>query len=176
MIGMTKKEIILVDKNDNQIGVGEKIKVHQEGNLHRSFSIFVFNSQGQMMLQKRAGTKYHSPGLWTNVCCSHPRPNKDIAQEAKKRLEEEMGFPCPLKDIFTFIYKVELGKLFEHEFDHVFVGKFDGLPQPDKQEVEDWKWISADELRKDVEEHPEKYAFWFKKIFTKVLEYTENAK
>ena len=165
---MDRKKVILVDEKDNEVGVGEKLKVHQEGKLHRAFSIFIFNSKNEMLLQKRAKTKYHSPALWTNACCSHPRPKKDLKSEAKRRLKEEMGIDCELKEVFSFIYKVNLGNLTEHEFDHVFVGKFDGNPMPDNKEADDWKWVNINELRQDVKENPEKYTFWFRLILDKL--------
>lgn len=162
-------KIILVDKKDNEIGVGEKLKVHQEGKLHRAFSIFIFNSKGKMLLQKRAKTKYHSPGLWTNTCCSHPGPNKNLEEEAKRRLKEEMGINCQLREIFSFIYKVNLGSLIEHEFNHVFIGKFNGKPTVNAKEADDWEWINTKELKKDVRKNPEKYAYWFRLILDRVL-------
>ena len=164
---MTK--VILVDAKDNKIGVEEKLKVHIEGQLHRAFSIFVFNSKKEMLLQKRAKIKYHSPGLWSNTCCSHPRPNKNILDEAKRKLKEEMGVSCDLKEIFSFVYKANFGDLTEYEYDHVFLGKFDEDPRLNKKEAEDWKWINFKELKKDVKENPEKYTYWFKLILDKVL-------
>jgi len=161
-------EVVLVDKQDNQIGKEEKIKAHKEAKLHRAFSILVFNRKGDWLLQKRAKTKYHSPGLWTNTCCSHPRPNKDLMEEAKKRLKEEMGFGCPLKESFSFIYKAKVGDLTEYEFDHVLLGEFSGNPCPNKEEADDWKWISLRELEKDIKENPQNYTPWFKIIFNKV--------
>lgn len=162
-------KIILVDKKDNEIGVGEKLKVHQEGKLHRAFSIFIFNSKEEMLLQKRAKTKYHSPGLWTNTCCSHPGPNKNLEEEVKRRLKEEMGINCQLKEIFSFIYKVNLGSLIEHEFNHVFIGKFNGKPIVNAKEADDWEWINTKEFKKDVRKNPEKYAYWFRLILDRVL-------
>lgn len=167
---MAKKEIILVDEKDREIGVGEKLKIHQEGKLHRSFSIFIFNSKDQMLLQKRAKTKYHSPSLWSNACCSHPKPNKELLDEAKRRLKEEMRFACDLKESFSFVYKVKVEDLIEYEFDHVFLGKFDGSPRPDKVEVGDWKWVTFREVKKDVEENPENYTPWFKILLDKVYD------
>lgn len=167
---MAKKEIILVDEKGREIGVGEKLKIHQEGKLHRSFSIFIFNSKDQMLLQKRAKTKYHSPSLWSNACCSHPKPNKELLDEAKRRLKEEMGFACDLKESFSFVYKAKVEDLIEYEFDHVFLGKFDGSPKPDKVEVGDWKWVTFREVKKDVEENPENYTPWFKILLDKVYD------
>ena len=158
-------EVILVDEQDNEIGKEEKIKAHREAKLHRAFSVLVFNEVGEWLLQKRAKSKYHSPGLWANTCCSHPRLGKDLMAEAKKRLKEEMGFDCPLKEIFTFVYKAKLGDLTEYEFDHVFLGKFSGKPQPNKEEADDWKWISLQDLKKDIKRNPDNYTPWFKIIF-----------
>lgn len=157
-------KIILVDKDDKEIGSEEKLKAHLEGKLHRCFSILIFNSKGEILIQKRAREKYHSAGLWSNTCCSHPRPGKNILEEAKKRLNEEMGIEVDLKEVFSFIYKVKLGHLVEYEVDHVFFGKFDGQPKIDKNEVEDFKWMHLKDLEKDIKKHPQKYTFWFKKI------------
>lgn len=167
---MAKKEIILVDEKDREVGVGEKLKIHQEGKLHRAFSILIFNSKGQMLLQRRAKTKYHSPSLWSNACCSHPKPNKKLLDEAKRRLKEEMGFVCDLKESFSFVYKAKVEDLIEYEFDHVFLGKFDGNPKPDKAEVEDWKWVVFKEVKKDVEKNSENYTPWFKILLDKVYD------
>lgn len=162
---MPKIEVILVDRKDNKIGIEEKLKAHKEGKLHRSFSIFIFNKKGKLLIQRRAKTKYHSGGLWSNSCCSHPRPGKNLLKEAKKRLKEEMGFECKLKRAFSFYYKVKVGKLIEHEFDHVFLGKFEGNPKPNPEEVEDFKWVKPEELKKDIKKNPKKYTSWFKIIY-----------
>jgi len=166
-----KEEIILVDEKDNEVGVGKKLKVHREGKLHRAFSIFIFKSKGDLLLQKRASGKYHSSGLWTNTCCSHPRPNELLAKAAHRRLREEMGIDCELKEIFSFVYKANLGDLTEYEFDHVFIGKFDGNPILNEEESEDWKRMKPEELKVDVKENPEKYTYWFKLILDRVLSY-----
>lgn len=171
---MTEK-IILVDKNDNKIGIGEKLQTHKEGKLHRGFSILIFNSKNELLIQKRAKIKYHSPGLWTNTCCSHPRKGKNLREEVKKRLKEEMGFECKLKKIFTFIYKVKFKNgLTEHEYDHVFIGKFDGKPNPNPKEVDDYKWISIEKIQKDIKKDPTKYTYWFKIIIEKFLDYKKS--
>lgn len=162
-------DVIIVDKNDNQIGTEEKIAAHQKGLLHRCFSIFLFNSKGELLLQKRAKGKYHSGGLWSNTCCSHPEPNQNLKKEAQRRLKEEMGIEIDLEEVFTFIYKAKLGDLTEYEFDHVFFGEFDGNPKPIPEEAEDWKWIKAEELKKDIKENPEKYTHWFKLILNRAL-------
>ncbi len=166
---MTRGEIIIVDKKDEEVGTGDKITVHRTGLLHRAFSIFIFNSRREIMLQQRAKSKYHSPGLWSNACCSHPRPNQNLKDEVHTRLKKEMGIDCDLKEIFSFMYKANLGNLTEHEFDHVFVGRFDGNPKPNKLEAEDWKWINPKKLKKDIKENPNKYTYWFKLTLDKVL-------
>lgn len=159
------EKVILVNKKDEQIGTGEKLKVHREGKLHRCFSILIFNSKGELLIQQRAKSKYHSPGLWANACCSHPRPNEDLKTATKRRLKEEMGIKASyLKEFSTFTYKAKIGNLIEHEIDHVFVGKFESQPKPNRKEVQDFKWINLQDLKKDVKEHPRKYTFWFKHI------------
>jgi len=159
----------LVDKNDRILGKAEKMAVHKQGKLHRCFSIFIFNSKDELLLQKRAASKYHSPGLWSNTCCSHPRPGKKLLAEARKRLKEEMGFTCPLKEQFSFVYRVELGDLIEYEVDHVLTGRFDGAPKPNKDEADDWQWRDVGTLKKDIKKYPEKYTYWFKKVLNKVI-------
>ena len=170
-----KNEIILVDEKDNEIGTGEKMTVHKEGKLHRAFSVFIFNSKNELMLQKRAKDKYHSPGLWTNTCCSHPKPGEKTIDAAGRRLKEEMGFNCDLQEAFSFIYKAKFGNgLSEHEYDHVFIGKFDGNPKPDKNEAGDWKWISILELENDMKRNPDNYTYWLKVSIDKLVSYLEN--
>ncbi len=160
------EQVILVDENDNQIGAEEKLKAHQNGGkLHRCFSILVFNSKGELLLQQRALSKYHCGGLWTNTCCSHPRPGEVTGEAAHRRLKEEFGFDTEFKELFTFIYRAGFDNgLTEWEFDHVFVGTYDGKPDPNPEEIGDYMWISPEELRKDVEENPEKYTPWFRII------------
>ena len=162
--------ILLVDKNNNVIGKEEKLKTHREGKLHRAFSIFVFNSKGELLLQRRARTKYHSAGLWTNTCCSHQRPEETLEQALHRRLKEEMGFDCEVKEMFTFTYKVNFGNgLFEHEYDHVFFGKFDDEPTPNPEEVDEWKWINLEELKNDIQKNPGSYTYWLKESIDKVI-------
>jgi len=165
--------VVLVDTNDNQIGTEEKLKAHQEGKLHRAFSVFIFNAKGEMMLQKRASHKYHTGGLWTNTCCSHPRPGEDVQAAAHRRLQEEMGFDCPIKKAFSFIYKVYFkeNNLYEHEFDHVFIGYSEKNPQLNPEEAEDFAWVAIDKLKQDIKDHPEKYTYWFKVALDKVIEH-----
>lgn len=158
-----KEEVILVDSNDKEIGAGEKLKTHQQGKLHRSFSIFVFNSNDELLLQKRAQAKYHCAGLWTNTCCSHPRPGEPIEEAVHRRLKEEMGFDCELKEVFSFTYKAEFDNgLIENEYDHVFTGRFDGEPILNPKEADDWKWVGVEELKKDIKENPSKYTPWLR--------------
>ncbi len=170
MVKLMNEEVVLVDEDDNEIGVEEKIKAHKEGKLHRAFSIFIFNSRGEMLLQKRARNKYHSGGLWSNACCSHPKPGESLEQAVHRRLKEEMGFDCDLKRVFYFIYKADLNNEFtEYELDHVFIGKYDGEINPNRNEVEDWKWISINDLKEDIKQNPNKYTVWFKIVLDKVI-------
>ena len=165
------EKVILVDENDKETGVEEKIKAHKDGKLHRAFSIFVFNSKGELLLQKRAKEKYHSGGLWSNTCCGHPRPNESLEGAAHRRLKEEMGFDCALVhlDSTCFIYKTKINDLFENEYDHIFVGKFDQDPRPNTAEAESYKWINQSELTKDILANPDKYTYWFKLMVDKVI-------
>ena len=163
-------KVILVDKNDNEIGTEEKLKTHQEGKLHRAFSIFIFNSSDQLLIQKRVQTKYHSGGLWSNTCCSHPKPGEDILSAAHLRLKEEMGFDCDLKEIGNFIYQKKFSNgLTEYEYDHILIGYSNIRPNINKKEVEDWKWIDPDKLKNDVEKNPEEYTYWLKISLCNVL-------
>lgn len=154
--------VILVDENDREVGTDAKLAVHRSGRLHRAFSIFVFDSRGRTLLQRRATSKYHSGGLWSNTCCSHPRPGETVEEAARRRLEEEMGFDCALHRVCDFVYRRELADGFvEHEFDHVFSGHFDGTPVPDAAEVEAWRWADVEEVRVDSDARPERYTAWF---------------
>ncbi len=169
--------IILVDKNDIEIGLLDKTTVHETGVLHRAFSVFLFNSMGFLMLQRRAMSKYHSPGLWSNTCCSHPRQGEDTKAACSRRLMEEMGLKCNLSFAFSFTYRAQLDKgLTEHEFDHVYFGFTDKVPKPDPQEVMDWKYISVEELQKEISTRPDDYTEWLKICFVKVVEHVEAGK
>ena len=159
------EKIILVDEFDNEIGTMEKMEAHRKGLLHRAFSVLLFNSRGELLLQKRAKNKYHSGGLWTNTCCSHPLPHESIQEAARRRLKQEMGIDLLPTFAFKFIYKTNLDQsLIEHEFDHVYIGVFDGIPMINKDEVEEWKFMNLNSLRKDINQFPESYTTWFKMI------------
>ena len=165
---MIKEMVILVDKDDNELGLMEKLEVHQKGLLHRAFSVFLLNDSNQLLLQKRALDKYHSPGLWTNTCCSHPRKNEKTIVAAHRRLFEEMGIKSELKLFTSFIYKAEFDNgLIEHEFDHVIVGSFVGNPVINQLEVCDWKWEDLDLIKENLKTYPDDYTEWFKIIFLK---------
>lgn len=157
--------VILVDEQDNSIGTMEKMEAHEKGLLHRAFSILVFNSKGEMLIQKRASSKYHSGGLWTNACCSHPAPGESIEEATRKRLKYEMGIDLRPEYAYKFIYRTGLDKdLIEHELDYVFTALFDGEPDVNDREVEDWKYIGMNALREDIAAHPERYTYWFRMI------------
>ena len=165
---MIEDKVILVDNNDNQIGLMPKLEAHEKGVLHRAFSVFIFNNDGELMLQRRALTKYHSPGLWTNTCCSHQRDGETNIISGKRRLNEEMGFDTELFEKTSFIYKAKFDNgLTEHEFDHVVVGSFFGNPIINELEVCDWKWENLDLLKIDLKTNPNNYTEWFKIIFLK---------
>ena len=161
-----KEHVILVDKQDNPIGLMEKIEAHEKALLHRAFSVFVFNEKNELMLQQRAAEKYHSPLLWTNTCCSHQRDGESNIEAGKRRLKEEMGFSCELEELFSFIYKAPFDNgLTEHELDHVMIGRFNDEPIINPEEVASYKWMPLEEVKSDIENHPEKYTAWFKIIF-----------
>lgn len=166
---LSKTILILVDKNDKMIGTAEKIEAHKKGLLHRAFSIIIFNSKNEMLLQRRARHKYHSGGLWTNACCSHPKVNEDLGDAIHQRLLEEVGFDCKLEKKFEFIYKIwfENDQTFEHEYDHVFVGQYDGDIKLNFDEADEIKWMPIPELIADLKLNPQNYTFWFKVIMEK---------
>lgn len=156
------EELILVDENDQEIGVMEKMEAHEKGLLHRAFSVLLFNNEGKLLLQQRALNKYHSPGLWTNTCCSHPRPMETTEAAANRRLFEEMGLHAPLKEVFHFTYRAELEYgLIEHEIDHVFIGYSDETPHLNLEEIMGFKWMSLSDIQSDMRSNPSRYTAWF---------------
>ena len=168
-------DVILVDEHDVQTGTMEKMEVHQKALLHRAFSIFIFNEKGEMLLHKRAEKKYHSGGLWTNACCSHPQPGEETLAAAQMRLQEEMGFNTELKKAFDFIYKAPFDNgLTEHEFDHVFIGTYDGDIVPNAAEVSDYCFKRVAEIKNLIQSQPQKYTEWFKIAFPKMETYLET--
>ncbi len=164
------EQVILVDHNDTPTGVEEKLKAHESALLHRAFSVFVFNCKGELMLQRRALQKYHSPGLWTNTCCSHPRPGEITIAAAHRRLKEEMGFDCELEWKFSFIYRALFDNgLTEHEFDHVFFGTYDQYPVINTEEVAEWKWVNWEYLLSEIEKNPQEYTVWFRIALKRII-------
>jgi isopentenyl-diphosphate delta-isomerase len=159
------EKVILVDEHDNEIGTMEKMEAHRKGLLHRAFSILVFNSKGEILIQKRSAKKYHSGGLWTNTCCSHPLPDETMADATRRKLIQEMGIDVETRFAYKFTYRIVLeGELTEHEVDHVFIGYFDGEPVINKEEVEAWRYVTIEELRSNMASKPEEYTHWFKLI------------
>ena len=172
---MSIEKVILVDENDNQVGVMPKLEAHQKGLLHRAFSVFIFNSKYELLLQKRASSKYHSGGLWTNTCCSHPREGEEILDAAKRRLIEEMGIDTSLRKVHDFIYKAELDNdLTEHEFDHVLYGIYNEDPIINKNEADDFKWIDMDSLNEDIKTNGNNYTIWFNIAFEYFYNYLKK--
>lgn len=172
------QDVILVDENDNQIGTENKLKAHQEGGkLHRAFSVFIFNSKGETLLQQRASVKYHAPLIWSNACCSHPFPGEPVLEASHRRLREELGFDCPLDEKFTFIYREPVGNdLTEYEFDHVIFGNYEGEMHLNKDEVETVKWISLEELSSEIERNSDKYSPWLRICLPNVIRKFETEK
>ncbi|HLV42705.1 MAG TPA: isopentenyl-diphosphate Delta-isomerase [Brumimicrobium sp.] len=159
------RDVVLVDKNDQVLGTMEKLKAHEEGRLHRAFSVLIFNDKNEMLIHQRAHDKYHCGGMWTNACCSHPRLDETPKEAALRRMHEEMGFTTEIDYVGKFIYRTEFENgLIENELDHVFVGKFNGEPLPNPEEVADYKYIEIEQLKADIKVAPEKYTVWFKKI------------
>ena len=172
---MSIEKVILVDENDNQVGLMPKLEAHQKGLLHRAFSVFIFNSKYELLLQKRAASKYHSGGLWTNTCCSHPREGEDTLDAANRRLIEEMGIETSLRKVHDFIYKAELdNNLTEHEFDHVFYGIYNEDPIINEDEADDFKWIDMDSLNEDIKTNGDNYTIWFKIAFEYFYNYLKK--
>ncbi len=170
-------EVILVDEKDVEIGTMDKLTAHQEGKLHRAFSIFVFNSEGKLLLQRRALDKYHSGGLWTNTCCSHPAPGESLNVATMRRLPEEMGFQCEVQHAFQFIYKAELDHhLIEHELDHVFIGQSDLVPVPNPEEVMEFQYMGLEHIEQSLQERPDEFTAWFKICYKPAYDFYLNKK
>jgi isopentenyl-diphosphate Delta-isomerase len=169
------QEVILVNESDEQIGTMEKMEAHQKAVLHRAFSIFIFNSKGEMLLQQRAAKKYHSGGLWTNACCSHPKPGEETSEAAKRRLYEEMGFTTSLQKAFQFIYKAPFDNgLTEYEYDHVFTGTYEGVIKPDGEEVSDYCFKTIETIEQSLQSHPHKYTAWFHIAFPQLIKWMDK--
>lgn len=169
---MNEEEVILVNTLDEQIGTMPKMEAHEKAVLHRAFSVFIMNDQGETMLQQRAAHKYHSPLLWTNTCCSHQRVGETNIEAGRRRLQEEMGFTADLRELFSFIYKAPFDNgLTEHELDHVMMGKFNGKPVINPEEVADFKWMKPEDVQIDIADNPQQYTVWFKIIFEKFYDH-----
>jgi len=169
MSGTDNDMLILVDKNDNEIGTEQKLKAHKEGLLHRAFSIFIFNSEGKMLMTRRAKSKYHWGGFWSNACCSHPRQGEDLEHAAHRRLEEELGFECELKELFSIVYKAKSENgIYEHEYDHIFIGRYDGEVKADPEETDEIRWVDPEELEKEIYDST-RFTPWFQIAFAKLV-------
>ncbi len=167
---MQREFVVLVNEMDEPLGEMEKLQAHNLGVLHRAFSVFIFNEKGEMLLQQRAVSKYHSGGLWTNACCGHPRPGEETKIAAARRLMEEMGIASEMHFKNKFIYKTKFdNSLTEHELDHIFIGKFSGTMMLNPEEVQDYKWISTPELLIWMKQQPQSFTFWFRLILDKFL-------
>ena len=174
---MIEENVILVNQNDEQIGLMPKLEAHEKAILHRAFSVFILNTKNEIMLQQRAHQKYHSPLLWTNTCCSHQREGETNIEAGSRRLFEEMGFNAELKELFHFIYKAPFDNgLTEHELDHVMIGYYNEKPLINPDEVEDWKWMKIEDVKSDIQKQPEIYTVWFKIIFDEFYHYLEDHK
>lgn len=169
--GSETQQVVLVDRYDRPEGYMEKMEAHEKGLLHRAVSVFLFNQHGEWMLQRRAFTKYHSGGLWSNACCTHPFPDESPGKAAQRRLQEELGISCPLQHLFSFVYRAELDhKLTEYEYDHIYIGYTSNLPQINPQEVVEWGYFTPGMLVGDLQAYPVSYTVWFRKLFPEVLE------
>ncbi|UAY51239.1 isopentenyl-diphosphate Delta-isomerase [Ferruginibacter albus] len=167
---MNRDNVVLVDKNDNALGIMEKLTAHEQGQLHRAFSVFIFNDKEELLLQQRSGNKYHGAGLWTNTCCSHPQWEEDVCLSAKERLYYEMGLECNLQLVYSFIYKAKVeNNLTEHELDYVFIGYCNQNPIININEVQNYKWLHTDKVLKDLKDNPSYYTVWFNQAFQELL-------
>jgi isopentenyl-diphosphate delta-isomerase len=174
---MKEEKVILVDSEDKPIGTLPKMEAHEKGVLHRAFSVFILNQKGELMLQQRAHHKYHSPGLWTNTCCSHQREGEQNIEAGMRRLDEEMGFSVTLEELFSFIYKAPFDNgLTEHELDHVMLGHYEEVPQINTEEVAEWKWMSLIDIEADIAINPDEYTVWFKIIFERFFNHIKAIK
>ena len=172
---MKEEEVILVDVNDTPVGTMPKMEAHEKAILHRAFSVFILNKEGQLMLQQRALHKYHSPGLWTNTCCSHQRMGETNLEAGARRLQEEMGFETPLEELFSFIYKAPFDNgLTEHELDHVLLGHHNAVTEINTGEVASWKWMDLDQVAKEIITMPDQYTVWFKIIFDRFYKHIKS--
>jgi len=166
---IAEERVILVDREDREVGTAEKLEAHRRGVLHRAVSALIFDSAGRQLLQRRAGQKYHSAGLWSNACCGHPRPGESTSAAVSRRLREEMGITVPIAPVFRLTYRAELdGGLVEHEVDHIFTGTFDGTPEPDPLEVSEWRWIAPDALAAEMDLAPGTFTAWFRLLMPEV--------
>ncbi len=173
---MERNKVVIVDRNDNSLGEMDKLLAHERGELHRAFSVFIFNHSGEMLIHQRAADKYHGGGLWTNACCSHPQLHEDLEQGALQRLQYEMGLVCQIRKLFSFIYHSPVeNNLIEHEFDHVFVGYTDDNPIPNPTEVQSYRWISVDSLKEEILTFPDTFTYWFKSALDQVIEALEKS-
>lgn len=169
---MNEEKVILVNEKDEKIGLMPKMEAHEKGVLHRAFSVFIFNDKNELMLQQRAMHKYHSPGLWTNTCCSHQRDGETSIEAGVRRLKEEMGFTTLLRETTKFIYKAPFDNgLTEHEYDHILIGEYNGSPLINTEEVHSWKWMAIDHVKSDIQKNPNLYTEWFKIIFDKFFQH-----
>lgn len=167
---MNRNNVVLVDQSDVEMGTMDKLAAHEQGHLHRAFSIFIFNDKGQLLLQRRSYDKYHGGGLWTNTCCSHPQMNEIVLESAKKRLKFEMGIDCDLEWVYSFIYKEKVeNDLIEHEFDHVFKGFSNDIPVPNLDEVSDYKWMNVSDISNDIAQNPRHYTVWFRQALPELI-------
>jgi isopentenyl-diphosphate Delta-isomerase len=168
---MKSEQVVLVDPSGEDVGIAEKLGTHERGLLHRAFSVMVLNPAGELLMQRRAEDKYHSGGRWANTCCGHPRPGEVAADAARRRLGEEMGFSCPIEPVGTLLYRAEVGAgLVEHEYDHLFLGRWAGTPRPDPAEVAAWRWVGPRELRQWIEDRPAELASWFPLVCRRLQE------